>query len=795
MSLSYGFTNDINCICDFSSNSKIISYDNSGKNYYVELTLHSLFKNITLSENEVFFIAIKTEKYSDQSISISYEQNCDIYWILDEIVDDQYFIDVIKNIKDILDIYVYTDIAKTPPDIIGYKNYHHRKINLKEGISKISTSNRKFYEFYQDIKRILTTVKDLHFNIYPQTTPKKYDFSKYYAYLPFNFVIKQYNKEYRIFIEKNSDFNDFDKDSQKFINNHLNIPLKSINNIDPFDYIQNWSKFRATKNIHSQFTNIINVIPFFSLANYPFNYSDLVFNEYVFENNEVLRLSYKFWYPKQNIIKAFNKYFQNYLKNDGVQEIPSYKQIYNNFLMRKDKKKILKIENSNINNQNWDVIYKDKDNNILKCKVDKINNVNVIVQNSFSLEIYKGIGTILKCSKLFYSNSYPIFIIESKNGGGKSKISIIMTQIFQTRILFRRYRSYKITDISTEYFQNKYYKYINPIKCEEIRDASDIYYKRDTFDGSIFFNRTIPLDLLDVSERQALKDFREKYYNNANSKNPTDIIVFTDAFSYSATSAFIKSLQTAGGAITVGYYGNPKIEGIDKFDASQSPSQVEKLTNTNMYKELFNLGIIIYGVTTGETFYFYQNNLYGQIPGEYTFDPVDDRIDIYSDYNHGIYNDFIQEGLKIHEKFNKNNMCNSKNKKLLLHNDGCYYIEGKDYAHGGYKCNDNNEWDTSKCEPYYCDFDYYFDQIQNECIKDCEFSDVKSKFIFEDNYDEEFIIEPGVRQYFIFVNNEDDIAYCITDYSNQLAQKKEIGCYNEGNVLMYNNNIFNYYKV
>ena len=67
-----------------------------------------------------------------------------------------------------------------------------------------------------------------------------------------------------------------------------------------------------------------------------------------------------------------------------------------------------------------------------------------------------------------------------------------------------------------------------------------------------------------------------------NSKNPTDIIVFTDAYSYSATSSFIKSLQTAGGAILVGYYGNPKIEGINMFDACQSPSQVEKLQSTNM---------------------------------------------------------------------------------------------------------------------------------------------------------------------------------------------------------------------
>ena len=434
VSLSYGFTTDIHCLYDFSSNSQITSYDNSGKNYYIELTLHSLFKNITLSENEVFFIAIEMKRQSDQPIYISFKQNCDINWILNENVDEQYCKDVIKNIKDILDIYVYTDIAQNPP----YSNYHHRKINLKDEISKISTSNRKFYEFYQDIKMVLTTVKDLHFDIFPLNTPEQYEFSKYLAFLPFDFKIKKYNNEYRIFIVKNVYLFYYDKEIEEFINNHLNNPLKSINNIDPFEYIQNWSKFTSTKNPHSQFTYIIKLISFFSLANFPFNYSDLIYNEYEFDHNEVLRLSYKFLYPTKKTTKSFNKYFLNYLKNSFIHRIPSYSQIYNNFLKRKDKKKVLKFDNTNNNNQNyWDVIYS-QGNNIFKCKADKINKVNVIVQNSFSLEMKKGIGTILKCAKLFYSNSFPIFIIESQNNGGFSKLSIIMTQIFQTRILFRR---------------------------------------------------------------------------------------------------------------------------------------------------------------------------------------------------------------------------------------------------------------------------------------------------------------------------------------------------------------------
>lgn len=57
------------------------------------------------------------------------------------------------------------------------------------------------------------------------------------------------------------------------------------------------------------------------------------------------------------------------------------------------------------------------------------------------------------------------------------------------------------------------------------------------------------------------------------SKRPTDIIIYTDGFSFSATSMFIKGFQNTGGAIIVGYNGNPKLSD-DLFDASQSPTNV-----------------------------------------------------------------------------------------------------------------------------------------------------------------------------------------------------------------------------
>ena len=42
-----------------------------------------------------------------------------------------------NNLENLLEYYVYLDIAKNPPEIEGYPNYHHKGIDLKEELSKV----------------------------------------------------------------------------------------------------------------------------------------------------------------------------------------------------------------------------------------------------------------------------------------------------------------------------------------------------------------------------------------------------------------------------------------------------------------------------------------------------------------------------------------------------------------------------------------------------------------------------------------------------------------------------------
>ena len=72
-------------------------------------------------------------------------------------------------------------------------------------------------------------------------------------------------------------------------------------------------------------------------------------------------------------------------------------------------------------------------------------------------------------------------------------------------------------------------------------------------------------------------------------RKPTDILIFTDGYSFSARSTFIKKVQLNGGAIIIGYRGNPN---LNKFDSSQSPSSVFSTEDSkdDLSKQITNLG-------------------------------------------------------------------------------------------------------------------------------------------------------------------------------------------------------------
>ena len=758
-SFSYGLSNTSNYYYYSKYNTGINSFFNNNE-YTCNINLLEAFKDILLTKNEFVSLAVILERNSEQKIYLKYQQYA-IYdgleIIYDEKMNEQNCTDIIENLKNVFEIYVYTDIAKNPPNITGYPNYHHAPIDIKGELDKVSKVNRNFYEFYQEIQKILTSTNDLHLKIYSYITPQGKLFSKYGACLPFNFEVRKDNEgKFRIFIKKNKYYDYCSDDVKTVIDTHLDIPLKKIDNMDPFDYIQNWSKYRKTKNQHAQFTTIIEGISEFYFYQYPVNSYDLV-NIYEFDDNRISKIFYFSIIPTlEEEDNEFDQYFLNIFKNqNSFTKLPSFDIIKEEFLIfkgLKERKKLFKKEIIK-----WDILYEETNNGNLeyiKCRFDSVNKVNVLIQNTFDLDFLNATEKVLDCARLFYSNEYPLIIIQDHNGGGDLRLSKLMNQIFQIRITNRRYESFRLSDVSKKYYNNISLgsEFVDMETCQVITSFNGLNETIDNY-GNIEHKRTKAIDRFPRYIKNALDNFREEYFNSSNIKKPTDIIIFTDSYSYSATSGFIKDFKNTGGAIIVGYYGNPAKNGTDFFDSSQSHSNVQKLEGTEMRNNLDKLGITINGVTCGEFFDDLRDD--NPIPREYTIDPIDYRINIYSRYSDDIYQQFIEEGLEVRNMFNNGSYCNGKNKRLLLHDEKCSVINSDIHAHGGFKCNDDNKWDKENCETYFCDIGYYYDRIDKKCKEDCPYDANKKSFlIHEKEYNKTFLIEPKISYRFDILCND-----------------------------------------
>ena len=93
-------------------------------------------------------------------------------------------------------------------------------------------------------------------------------------------------------------------------------------------------------------------------------------------------------------------------------------------------------------------------------------------------------------------------------------------------------------------------------------DAFDIETcERDKLSNSKIFEDNFGNNVTHYRTKFYLGYNTKKLFNQIESdtyeRKPTDIIIFTDGFSYSATSIFIKDLQETGNAIIVGYNGIP----------------------------------------------------------------------------------------------------------------------------------------------------------------------------------------------------------------------------------------------
>ena len=338
-----------------------------------------------------------------------------------QLVNESYMENVISNFTSLLEGYVYLDITKNPP------NGFHEKIDLIEELKKINiTTERPFYEFYRDIKRVISKVKDLHL----QQIPNFNDFANYYACIPFSFYIDlDENNEYQLYMKNYLSCPPYaDENITNFINRAINekIKISLINNEDPFDFLQNiGTEYFRLKNEHSYFSAIMAYISTFPLYIVPLNEEELNINITLFDGQS------------QNI-----SFFIFNLPN--LQKNPN---------------------SINLGDSNLDWNYTSKE---FKCRVDEINHMNVFYQNTFIFGDFKNIKELIyNCSKLFHENDYKIVGIESKNVGGAGFIGIYLEQLLQPKICTNKMLfSVRKSDLLKENFEEFKKNYLDFKTCK-----------------------------------------------------------------------------------------------------------------------------------------------------------------------------------------------------------------------------------------------------------------------------------------------------------------------------------------
>ena len=271
--------------------------------------------------------------------------------------------------------YVYSDILLSPPD-----DEYYPKLNITEELMKINVSiHRPFYEFYREYKRTLNKIKDIQLLVLPENLTLEHsyiEFSKYAVCLPFRFRMEyDENKNIKLFIKDFPSCSEYyDHSVKDFIASHENISLVSINDTDPFDFIQNFGKeFYDMKNPHARFSLMLRNIHIFYLNMIPLDMNETSNINFSFGEDEEDNLSISYHIIKPNNIfnekevnlidkKEFDEFFEQEMKS---------KQGFGNIFEIKNK--FLNIKNiyKNINSEkNEDEIEWNYKSDGLYCKVD-----------------------------------------------------------------------------------------------------------------------------------------------------------------------------------------------------------------------------------------------------------------------------------------------------------------------------------------------------------------------------------------------------------------------------------------
>lgn len=192
----------------------------------------------------------------------------------------------IKNMENFLKHYIYYNISSDPPQPDFNKSYHI-KMDLPNLFKDIKIKDTNYFDFKNAYLDKIWGLSDLHTQPYFGLLP----IEKYGYICPVE-LLTYYHKESgqpKMYSNPSLEqvyyqyFRDGDNIYNKIINN-TNIPIKTINGQNPFDFIQNFARIKL-RNPHATYT--FNEALYFKNNFYiPVTLEDLTNFHIVYENGE-----------------------------------------------------------------------------------------------------------------------------------------------------------------------------------------------------------------------------------------------------------------------------------------------------------------------------------------------------------------------------------------------------------------------------------------------------------------------------------------------------------------------------
>jgi len=614
---------------------------------------------------------------------------------------------IIRNLERIGDVYIYTDIAKNPPDNPpGYFN----QVDYDKEFDKLKatfSSSSVVADVYRATQKFINAFRDGHFYVTVESTNNEYNniFNSVIAKLPFDVEISGDNDN------KVVKFADADCKYMEACDTiddmyESGYAIESINGQDPFEFLATmFGQYSSMKSPQGTIVEAFdNIRDGFDIISFPI---DDLFAEYTAVYNDSDHKTVQFHrYFRNNAVRAQTR------EDEGkISSAPKKPRA----MTREEEDKIAEIV------RNFKKRPVREEHKIIPCGLveleegKKMNYMQVKSFNYYDDQAELFMQELQECVRDFDENDEPITVILPHNGGGSPTLLVSILFLMMPTMDYRTIDAMRHNNVTEKIAYDVFTAYdlsSDFTTCNKLETKAEVEefwkeYEVDDLGNGVEHVRT----------KKVLEGYKDvlkgivQYQMTNNVRNPTEIVVATDGYCFSSCSNFVYDIITFGGAIVAGYgYTHP---GDDHFGAGQCPSGVMDLADYfDDFKNNSDYGLSFH-CTMLEGFPFFDNDA---IPMDYVVMPVDTHTKYYGTFKAGNMTHIkalLDKTYKVVEDFEEE--CNADNGRLLLWSDDC--TPTKDHAiNGGYPCGTDGKWNKTVCVVAACEPGYVVDFEHDCCV-------------------------------------------------------------------------------